>query len=181
MGLQFSKADTVVQNAGQLWTRIERCMYAQWKACRLVSNSTVNEENGCWQIPEAHPTIMCVFGTPLSSPLLRYIPKERPNHLLLRPYLLPFSQVITVAPFLTLVSFELEDICKFAKQGLLYSQCALAIDPTCRYMITTSGNRGWDGTSTNACLFYDIHPIAWSAEQFAISIENCKHHFLYCA
>lgn len=47
MGLQFSKADTVVQNAGQLWTRIERCMYAQWKACRLVSNSTVNEENGC--------------------------------------------------------------------------------------------------------------------------------------
>lgn len=36
----------------------------------------------------------------------------------------------------------------------------LAIDPTCRYMITTSGNRGWDGTSTNACLFYDIHPIA---------------------
>ncbi|KAL1930545.1 hypothetical protein VTP01DRAFT_10707 [Rhizomucor pusillus] len=36
----------------------------------------------------------------------------------------------------------------------------IAIDPTCRYMITTSGNRGWDGTSTNACLFYDIHPIA---------------------
>ncbi|KAI9488410.1 WD40-repeat-containing domain protein [Zychaea mexicana] len=33
------------------------------------------------------------------------------------------------------------------------------IDPTCRYMITTSGNRGWDGISTNACLFYDITPI----------------------
>ncbi|KAI8638125.1 WD40-repeat-containing domain protein [Parasitella parasitica] len=32
----------------------------------------------------------------------------------------------------------------------------ISIDPTCRYMITTSGNRGWEGTSTNACLFYDI-------------------------
>lgn len=32
----------------------------------------------------------------------------------------------------------------------------ISIDPTCKYMITTSGNRGWDGTSTNACLFYDI-------------------------
>ncbi|KAG2223704.1 hypothetical protein INT45_007282 [Circinella minor] len=32
----------------------------------------------------------------------------------------------------------------------------IVIDATCRYMITTSGNRGWDGISTNACLFYDI-------------------------
>ncbi|KAI7877858.1 WD40 repeat-like protein [Lichtheimia hyalospora FSU 10163] len=35
----------------------------------------------------------------------------------------------------------------------------IVIDPTCRYMITTSGNRGWDGVSTNACLFYDIASI----------------------
>lgn len=35
----------------------------------------------------------------------------------------------------------------------------IVIDPTCRYMITTSGNRGWDGQSTNACLFYDVKPI----------------------
>lgn len=35
----------------------------------------------------------------------------------------------------------------------------ISIDPTCKYMITTSGNRGWDGTSTNACLFYDISPL----------------------
>ncbi|KAI8137071.1 WD40-repeat-containing domain protein [Fennellomyces sp. T-0311] len=35
----------------------------------------------------------------------------------------------------------------------------IAIDPTCRYMITTSGNRGWDGVSTNACLFYDISAV----------------------
>ncbi|KAI9017939.1 WD40-repeat-containing domain protein [Phycomyces nitens] len=33
------------------------------------------------------------------------------------------------------------------------------VDPTCRYMITTSGNRGWEGGSTNACLFYDISPV----------------------
>ncbi|KAI8373300.1 WD40-repeat-containing domain protein [Blakeslea trispora] len=32
----------------------------------------------------------------------------------------------------------------------------ISIDPTCKYMITTSGNRGWDGTSTNTCLFYEI-------------------------
>ncbi|RUP51781.1 WD40-repeat-containing domain protein [Jimgerdemannia flammicorona] len=35
----------------------------------------------------------------------------------------------------------------------------ILIDPTCHYMITTSGNRGWDGGSTNACLFYEITPI----------------------
>lgn len=34
----------------------------------------------------------------------------------------------------------------------------ISIDPTCKYMITTSGIRGWDGVSTNACLFYDISP-----------------------
>ncbi|KAI8887143.1 WD40 repeat-like protein, partial [Backusella circina FSU 941] len=35
----------------------------------------------------------------------------------------------------------------------------ISIDPTCRYMITTSGTRGWDGVSTNSCLFYDISPL----------------------
>ncbi|KAI8991348.1 WD40-repeat-containing domain protein [Mycotypha africana] len=35
----------------------------------------------------------------------------------------------------------------------------IAIDPTCKYMITTSGNRGWEGASTNACLFYDISSV----------------------
>ncbi|KAF9362233.1 Transcription factor spt8 [Mortierella sp. NVP85] len=33
------------------------------------------------------------------------------------------------------------------------------IDPTCKYMITTSGNREWEGPSTNGCLFYDIQPL----------------------
>ncbi|KAG0197627.1 Transcription factor spt8 [Mortierella sp. GBA30] len=33
------------------------------------------------------------------------------------------------------------------------------IDPTCKYMITTSGNREWEGASTNGCLFYDIQPM----------------------
>lgn len=35
----------------------------------------------------------------------------------------------------------------------------LVIDITSRYMITTSGNRGWEGNSTNACLFYEINPM----------------------
>ncbi|KAI7906667.1 WD40-repeat-containing domain protein [Cokeromyces recurvatus] len=35
----------------------------------------------------------------------------------------------------------------------------ISIDPTCKYMITTSGNRGWEGNSTNGCLFYDISPL----------------------
>ncbi|CEP12301.1 hypothetical protein [Parasitella parasitica] len=35
----------------------------------------------------------------------------------------------------------------------------ISIDPTCKYMITTSGNRGWEGTSTNGCLFYDISAV----------------------
>ncbi|KAK3823104.1 MAG: WD40-repeat-containing domain protein, partial [Benniella sp.] len=33
------------------------------------------------------------------------------------------------------------------------------IDPSCKYMITTSGNREWEGPSTNGCLFYDIQPL----------------------
>ncbi|RUS18648.1 WD40-repeat-containing domain protein [Endogone sp. FLAS-F59071] len=43
--------------------------------------------------------------------------------------------------------------------GFFYESRFHFIDPTCRYMITTSGNRGWDGGSTNACLFYEITPI----------------------
>ncbi|KAI8086504.1 WD40-repeat-containing domain protein [Halteromyces radiatus] len=35
----------------------------------------------------------------------------------------------------------------------------VVVDPTCRYMITASGNRGWEGGSNNLCLFYDISPI----------------------
>ncbi|KAI1321091.1 Transcription factor spt8 [Mortierella claussenii] len=33
------------------------------------------------------------------------------------------------------------------------------VDPSCKYMITTSGNREWEGPSTNGCLFYDIQPL----------------------
>ncbi|KAL8901017.1 MAG: hypothetical protein Q9207_005410 [Kuettlingeria erythrocarpa] len=32
----------------------------------------------------------------------------------------------------------------------------LYIDPTCRYMISTAGNRGWEGTSTEVLLGYEI-------------------------
>jgi len=39
----------------------------------------------------------------------------------------------------------------------------ISIDPTCKYMITTSGNRGWEGTSTNGCLFYDISAVTTAA------------------
>ncbi|KAG0046254.1 Transcription factor spt8 [Gryganskiella cystojenkinii] len=40
--------------------------------------------------------------------------------------------------------------------GLISS---IHIDPTCKYMITTSGNREWEGPSTNDCLFYHIQPM----------------------
>ncbi|CCC72025.1 hypothetical protein NCAS_0J00460 [Naumovozyma castellii] len=30
------------------------------------------------------------------------------------------------------------------------------VDPTCRFMVSTSGNRGWQGTSTDTTLIYDI-------------------------
>ncbi|CAG8766465.1 1266_t:CDS:2, partial [Cetraspora pellucida] len=35
----------------------------------------------------------------------------------------------------------------------------ILIDPNCRYMITTSGNRGWEGLTTETALFYEIIPI----------------------
>ncbi|CAG8492711.1 1399_t:CDS:10 [Funneliformis mosseae] len=35
----------------------------------------------------------------------------------------------------------------------------ILIDRNCRYMITTSGNRGWEGSSTETALFYEILPI----------------------
>ncbi|RCH92078.1 Transcription factor spt8 [Rhizopus azygosporus] len=36
----------------------------------------------------------------------------------------------------------------------------MSINPTCKYMVTASGNRGWEGASTNVCLFYDILPVS---------------------
>ncbi|KAI8826764.1 WD40-repeat-containing domain protein [Fimicolochytrium jonesii] len=36
---------------------------------------------------------------------------------------------------------------------------ALIIDPSKRYMLTASGTRGWDGTSSNQCLLYCIDPV----------------------
>ncbi|ELR07069.1 transcription factor, putative member of histone acetyltransferase SAGA complex [Pseudogymnoascus destructans] len=33
---------------------------------------------------------------------------------------------------------------------------ALHIDPTCRYMLSTAGNRGWDGSSTEVLIGYEI-------------------------
>ncbi|PKC02926.1 WD40 repeat-like protein, partial [Rhizophagus irregularis] len=35
----------------------------------------------------------------------------------------------------------------------------ILIDHDCRYMITTSGNRGWEGSSTETALFYEILPV----------------------
>ncbi|KAG1472459.1 hypothetical protein G6F56_001527 [Rhizopus delemar] len=35
----------------------------------------------------------------------------------------------------------------------------IIIDPTCKYMVTSSGNRGWEGSSTNVCLFYEISAV----------------------
>lgn len=32
----------------------------------------------------------------------------------------------------------------------------LYTDPTCRYMISTAGNRGWEGNSTEVLLGYEI-------------------------
>lgn len=33
---------------------------------------------------------------------------------------------------------------------------ALYIDPTCKFMISTAGNRGWEGNSTEVLLGYEI-------------------------
>lgn len=33
---------------------------------------------------------------------------------------------------------------------------SLYIDPTCRYLISTAGNRGWEGTTTEVLLGYEI-------------------------
>jgi len=35
----------------------------------------------------------------------------------------------------------------------------ILIDHNCRYMITASGNRGWEGSSTETVLFYEILPV----------------------
>lgn len=32
----------------------------------------------------------------------------------------------------------------------------LYMDPTCRYLISTAGNRGWEGASTEVLLGYEI-------------------------
>lgn len=35
---------------------------------------------------------------------------------------------------------------------------SLYVDPACKYMVSSSGNRGWQGTSTDVALVYEIHP-----------------------
>lgn len=34
---------------------------------------------------------------------------------------------------------------------------ALHIDPSCKFMISTAGNRGWEGSSTEVLLGYEIN------------------------
>jgi len=34
---------------------------------------------------------------------------------------------------------------------------ALHIDPTCRFMISAAGNRGWEGSTTEVLLGYEIN------------------------
>ena len=36
---------------------------------------------------------------------------------------------------------------------------SIYVDPSYRYLITTSGNRGWQGNSTDVTLIYDINPM----------------------
>ena len=33
---------------------------------------------------------------------------------------------------------------------------ALHIDPTCKYMLSSAGNRGWEGSSTEVLIGYEI-------------------------
>ncbi len=33
---------------------------------------------------------------------------------------------------------------------------ALHLDPTCRYMLSTAGNRGWEGSNTEVLIGYEI-------------------------
>ena len=35
------------------------------------------------------------------------------------------------------------------------------VDPTCRYAISASGNRGWDGVSTEVVLVYEVGIPRW--------------------
>lgn len=35
---------------------------------------------------------------------------------------------------------------------------SIHVDPSCQYMVTTSGNRGWQGNSTDVALIYEIEP-----------------------
>jgi transcriptional activator SPT8 len=35
-------------------------------------------------------------------------------------------------------------------------QAALHIDPTCKYMLSAAGNRGWEGSSTEVLIGYEI-------------------------
>jgi hypothetical protein len=35
---------------------------------------------------------------------------------------------------------------------------SIHVDPSCQFMVTTSGNRGWQGNSTDVALIYEIEP-----------------------
>jgi transcriptional activator SPT8 len=37
-----------------------------------------------------------------------------------------------------------------------YSQVNIDVDPTCRFVLTAGGNRGWGGSTTEVVIGYDI-------------------------
>ncbi len=37
---------------------------------------------------------------------------------------------------------------------------SLYVDPTSRFMLSSAGNRGWDGTNTEVLIGYEIHVVS---------------------
>lgn len=166
MGLCSTKVDKIFPDASQFWSCVVCGKHAEWEAhymvrctCPMRIHFPFSHSFTVTPLPTALPTTMYASGTRSSSHRSTYTLKEqkgRPRHPTPSP--LQFCLVIMVDAYRILVR-------NFVRRGLATSSHRLTkrrmivIDPTCRYMITTSGNRGWDGVSTNACLFYDIASI----------------------
>lgn len=94
-------------------------------------------------MPNGRHLVWFVHSSPVLGPVLTY---HSASYDILRLYDLQQQQTFkhSTVPFLIVPGH---------RTGVV-SQ--LYVDPTCRYMISTAGNRGWEGSSTEVLLGYEI-------------------------
>ena len=165
MGLCSTKVDKILPDASQFWSCVVCSKHAEWEAHNMVSCTCPMRIH----FPFSHSLTVTRFSNSASNDNVRLWNTELESSFNIYPEGAERpSKTSSTIPFTILPGHHGGCISHIGKdtfqrkddsESQTNKERMIVIDPTCRYMITTSGNRGWDGVSTNACLFYDIASI----------------------